>query len=103
MFPHFQSIIAGLKEGVSASFPGGNIIGIFKYLAEEKKNAAIEVVKFFISREYQRNTFKGKKYPVAYIDLLKDEEVHKNESCELIKKIQLEDESDFISEGPKRL
>ncbi|ORX84268.1 periplasmic binding protein-like II, partial [Anaeromyces robustus] len=46
--------LPGWKKGISASSLGGTNIGISMYSDEEKKKAAIEVVKFMISKEEQK-------------------------------------------------
>jgi len=52
-FPYYKSILPGIKQGISGFFIDGNNIGIIKNISEDKKEAALELLKFFISKEYQ--------------------------------------------------
>lgn len=46
--------LPGNKKGVSGSIVIGNNIGISRYISEESKRASIEVLKFFLSKETQK-------------------------------------------------
>jgi len=98
---YYPSIIPGLKEGISGSMILAFNMGITNNITEERKKAAIEVIKFFTSKEYQRNLFKDKMALTALRELLEDEELCKNELCDLIKRMQITGEPDFIKNGPE--
>jgi len=96
MLQYNLSVLPGIKEGISGSTVDGNNIGIIKNIAEDKKDAAIEVLKFFTSKEYQKNGFKDKKTITVLKDLWYDEDVCKNGLCDVLKKSQIIVEPKFI-------
>jgi len=77
----------------------GDNIGIVKSLKGERKKATIEVVKFFASKEHQRETFLNKMYPTTITEILDDEEVCKKARCDLLKDVQFTGEPKFIKEA----
>ena len=93
---HHLSILPGINEGISGTTVDGNNMGIIKNIAENKKEAALEVLKFFTSKEYQRNKFILKKTITVIKDLWYDEEVCKNELCDVLKNSQIIIEPEFI-------
>ena len=90
----------GLNEGVSGSMAEGDNMGISKYLPEKKREAALEVIKFLSSKEYQRGILKNLGFPTALSELLNDEEVCKKAKCDLLNEIQFTGEPLFIRDGP---
>jgi len=57
-FPSYKiSFLPGIKEGISGTSIFGNNIGIVKNISPEKKEAAINVLKYFTNKEYQRELF----------------------------------------------
>ena len=98
---YYPSTIPGLKEGISGSMILDFNLGIVKNITEEKKNAAIEVIKFFTSKEYQKKMFESRLSLVAIKELWEDEELCKNELCDLIKEVQITGEPKFIKDGPE--
>ena len=98
LMPYNQSIIPGLKEDISASMVLGKNIGIFKNISEEKKEAALEVIKYFTSKEYQKKEFESGSCSTALTEILDDEELCKNAPCTLMKAMQILGEPKFIKE-----
>ena len=79
----------GRKKGISGSCIGGYLLGINKYISDERKKAAAVVLKYFTSAEFQ------KKFVIKYYQsysgmniLYDDEEVCSYVDCKLIKNIQ---------------
>ena len=83
-----KSILVGNKEGVSASSLGGSNIGINKYISDERKKGAVEVVKFLTSYDTQKFLVINYKKGSAINALYDDEEVCKEYDCNLAKGIQ---------------
>ncbi|ORX79252.1 periplasmic binding protein-like II [Anaeromyces robustus] len=77
--------LPGKKEGVSGSLVGGYNIGISKYLNDEKKSAAFEVLKFITSKETQRDCILKFHVFSGIKSLYEEEEVCKVVSCPAIK------------------
>jgi len=94
------SVLPGLNEGVSGSMAEGDNMGISKYLPEKKIEAALEVIKFLTSKEYQRGILENLGFPTALTELLNDEEVCKKAKCNLLNEIQFTGEPLFIRDGP---
>jgi len=101
MFPNYRTcILPGMKEGISGTVYSGNNIGIIKNIAEEKKDVALEVLKFYTSKEYQRNGFENRLFTTGINEFWDDEELCKNGFCEHIHDIQFTTEPKFIQEEP---
>ena len=83
-----KTILVGNKEGVSASILGGSNIGINKYISDERKKGAVEVVKFLTSYDSQKFLVINYKIGSAINALYDDEEVCKEYDCNLAKGIQ---------------
>jgi len=94
--PYHLSILPGLKEGISGSMALGYNMGIVKNLNEIKRDAAIEVVKYFTSKKYQRNIFMKGLSTTALTELLEDDEVCAKVPCNVVKKIQFTGIPKFI-------
>ena len=95
---YYISIIPGMKEGISGSILSGNNIGIIKNIAEDRKEAALEVLKFFTSKDYQKEKFKANLLSTGIDELLNDEEACENGICDLAKAIQYTVEPEFIKD-----
>jgi len=95
------STVPGLKEGISGSMCVGDIIGAVKNLSEERKDAVLEVIKFFTSKEYQIGAFNNGMCSTALTELIEDKEIYKDAPCELVKKIQFTGEPNFIQNQNK--
>jgi len=97
--PYYNSILPGIKEGISGTSVAGNNLGIIKNIAKEKKDAAFEVVKFFTSKEYQKRGFEDSAFISAINEFWYDEELcKKNGSCDIYKNVQFTAEPKFIQE-----
>jgi len=94
--PYYTSILPGLKEGISGTLALGKNMGIVKNISKEKKNATLEVVKYFTSKVNHMNFIKNKIYSVVIPELLDHEYVCKFAPCDLYKKIQFTGEPSFI-------
>jgi len=94
------SILPGRKEGISGSSVSGNNVGIIKNVSEEKREASIEVLKFFASRQRQEQIFKNRFGLVAYNELLEEEDLCGDEICDIVKEMQFTGEPKFIKNGP---
>jgi len=98
---YYISLIPGLNEGVSGSMVAGCNVGIIKEIDPEKKDIAFEVVKYIVSKEYQREIFRSVTAITAVTELLDDPEICQLVPCEVIKKIQITGEPQFLREGPE--
>ncbi|ORX46906.1 hypothetical protein BCR36DRAFT_585012 [Piromyces finnis] len=87
-FPGYKkTMIVGKNEGVSGTTIGGYNIAVSKYVDEEHRNAAIKVIEFFTSEEYQKEitnyqVFSGMR------SIYNDEELCKKVDCEMEKQYQ---------------
>jgi len=81
--------LPGWKKGISAAIVGGTNVSINLYSDEEKKKAAIEVVKFIISREELKKLVMENNILTGIMDLYDDEEVCSKIDCDLFKKVQM--------------
>jgi len=96
------SILPGLKEGISGASITGNNIGIIRNITDDKIEASIEVLKYYISKERQKETFNKRLGLIALDELLNDDELCKDEICDIIKDIQFTAEPKFImNDGPE--
>jgi len=86
---YYLAPLPGKREGISSSAITGDYLGISKYISEDHKNAAIEVLKFLISKETQKGLLMENKnnYPTIS-SLLDDEEVCSQIDCKLLRNIQ---------------
>jgi len=83
------SLLPGKKEGVSGSVIGGYNIGINKYIDEQKKEAAIEAVKFITSYELQKELVMNYGVISPITKMYEDEDVCKKANCDILKSKQL--------------
>ena len=97
-----KTFLPGIKEGISSASIVGNDIGIIKNIAKEKKDAAIEVYKFFTSKESQKGFF-VQGYMSAINEFWDDENLCKiNGLCDIIKNVQYISEPKFIHDEPEK-
>jgi len=88
-YPAYKmTLIPGWKEGISVSSLGGTDIGISDHIDKNRKLAAIEVIKFWISREEQKEMIIKRRIFSGIQDLYNDEEVCAAVDCELYGNIQ---------------
>jgi len=80
--------LPGSKEGVSTSIPSGCNIGIYGKIDEEKKEAAINALKFIASKEVQREYLKARQLISAINSLYYDREVCENSDCDMFINMQ---------------
>lgn len=86
---YFVTEMPGEIEGIHGSCLTGLNIGVAKHISEEKKEASIEVVKYFISPETQKEVFvKLFKCYTAIKSLYDDEEVCSILNCDLAREVQ---------------
>jgi len=86
---YVMSPFPGRKKGISGSCIGGYLLGINKYISDEKIKAAAVVLEYFTSAEFQKEFVI--KYYQSYSGMNKlydDEEVCSYVDCKLIKSIQ---------------
>jgi len=95
-----MSKLPGIKEGISGTLISGDNIGIIRNITDDKIEAAIEVLKYYISKESQREMFGGRLGFSAIDELLNEEELCGDELCDTIKGIQFTTEPKFIEDGP---
>jgi len=98
---YYLSTVPGLKEGISGSMCFGDIIGAVKNIAEEKKDAVLEVIKYFSSKEYQIGAFNNGMCSTALTELMENKEIYKDAPCDLVKEIQFTGEPSFIQNQNK--
>ncbi|OUM63780.1 hypothetical protein PIROE2DRAFT_9645 [Piromyces sp. E2] len=83
-------IIPGAKKGISASNLGGPSVGINIHSDEDKKMAAVEVLKFILSKEVQKKSIIKHHAFSGIKELYSDEELCSQfPYCELFKNVQL--------------
>jgi len=75
-------------------------LGINKNISADKKDAALEVIKYYTSKEYQRDMIGRKLCISAVNEFLDDEELCKSGICDIAKNIQFTVEPEFIQKGP---
>jgi len=97
---YYQSIIPGLKEGISGTVVVGSNVGIIKSIPEYKKEATLEVYKYITSKDFQKRIFESRTALTAVNELMNDENICKKAPCDIIKKLQITGEPSFIKEGP---
>ena len=83
-----QTRLPGFKEGISASTIGGSNVGINKYISEERRNAALQIVKYITSYDVQKKYTIEKKVLPTIESLFFDMEVCKAIDCELGRSLQ---------------
>jgi len=93
------STLPGIREGLSGSSVMGNSIGIIKNITDDKREASLEVFKYFTSKEYQTKIILQRSCMTALTELLDDEEICKVALCDTFRDIQFTTEPRFIREG----
>jgi len=84
-----MSVQPGNKNGINSSIIGGYSIGIYKYITEEKKKAALEVIKYFSSREFQKEVIVKQLGLITFLEeLYNDYEACKSINCDMLHEIQ---------------
>ncbi|OUM59305.1 hypothetical protein PIROE2DRAFT_15193, partial [Piromyces sp. E2] len=79
--------LPGAKEGVSSSIAGGYSIGICKYIDEDRKLAAIEIVKFFTSKDTLKKYMIQEHIFTPITSLYDDKDVCAVINCNFVKEI----------------
>jgi len=95
------SNLPGRLEGVSGSNVMGNNIGVIRNITDYKREASVEVFKYFTSKIYQRRVIEKRSCTTALTELLYDEEICKIAICDIFRGIQFTIEPSFIKEGPE--
>ncbi|ORX46905.1 periplasmic binding protein-like II [Piromyces finnis] len=83
-----KTVLVGKNEGVSGTTIGGYNIGVCKYISEKRIQAAIKVVEFLTSEEYQKKLTTTRHVYSAMRSIYEDEEVCKSFDCETEKQFQ---------------
>jgi len=84
-----MSVLPGKKDGINSSIIGGYSIGIYKYISEKKKEAALEVIKYFSSKKFQKEIIvKQLGLITALEELYDDDEVCEFINCDMLHEIQ---------------
>jgi len=83
-----ETLLPGLEEGISGSTLLGYNIGISKYIDDDKRNASIEVLKYFIDKEFQKEIIIKKFHKHSAIMDLYKEEVCSILDCEIVNNLQ---------------
>ncbi|ORX72574.1 hypothetical protein BCR32DRAFT_101103 [Anaeromyces robustus] len=83
------SILPGIKEGISGASLVGSNIGIDSSIDNEKKEAAIEAIKFMTSLEFQKSLVLKQWIVSGILSLYDDKEVCSTiKNCEFYKNVQ---------------
>jgi len=80
--------LPGKKRGVSASCIGGSNISMNKYISEERKKAASEVISFLNSYDHQKYGILNSNIRSAIHSTYQDEEICENINCTKFSTIQ---------------
>ena len=97
--PYNISFLPGRENGISGTSIMGNNIGIIKNISKEKKEAALTVLEYFTSKEYQRKLFDTGISLSSLDEIWNDEKVCKKDLCNIGKNMQIIIEPDFVKEG----
>jgi len=95
-----MSRLPGIKEGISGTLISGDNIGIVRNITDDKREASLEVLKFFVSKESQMETFRNRLGFSAIDEILNEDELCEDGLCNIIKGIQFTSEPKFIKDGP---
>jgi len=88
-FPDYNvTALPGWKEGVSGSISNTLNVGINRYISDERKKAAVEVLTFMTSKEIQKKVFIANNIYSGIGSLYNDEEVCSMIECQLAKDAQ---------------
>jgi len=80
--------LPGIKEGISGTSIFGNNIGIIRNITDDKREASLEVLKYFIIKEKLKESFKNRLGGIAVDELLDEEELCKDGICDIFKNAQ---------------
>ncbi|OUM70118.1 hypothetical protein PIROE2DRAFT_1800 [Piromyces sp. E2] len=84
------TIISGVEKGISASLIGGTCMGINNYSDEDKKEAAIKIMKFLLREEEQKKNAMERIAFSGIRELYQNEEVCSAiDTCDLYSRVQL--------------
>lgn len=83
-----MSVLLGKNEDVSGTTIGGYNVGISKYIDTKHKRASIDALKFFTSKEFQKNLTISEKVFSGINSIYDDEEVCASIDCNLAKNFQ---------------
>ncbi|ORX80035.1 hypothetical protein BCR32DRAFT_300462 [Anaeromyces robustus] len=84
-----MSVSPGRKEGINGSVLGGYNLGINKYIDDERRKAALTVLEYFISVEFQKEVIvKQLHLYTALSKLYDDPDNCKNMNCNIMKEAQ---------------
>jgi len=87
--PVKSTLMPGKKEGISGAIIGGYNIGINVYSKIEKKEKAIEAIKYLVSKDIQRKYIANADFFSPIPSLYDEEEVCKKVDCNHYKSVQL--------------
>jgi len=88
LIPYRESLLPGIKEGISATAIVGYNLGINGYIPEEKLEAAIIALKFLTSKEMQKKYLTPDNMVTAITSLYDEVEVCQQMDCEIYKSVQ---------------
>jgi len=89
IIPGYQATpLPGKNTDVNGACLGGFNIGISKYIDDDKKKAALEVIKFFTSEKIQKKLATNYNVVSTLTKVYDDEEVCKFAECELVREVQ---------------
>jgi len=94
------SKLPGIKEGIYGTLVSGNNIGIIRNITDDKREASLEVLKYYTSKEYQKEVFKNRYGAIALDELLDEEELCEDGLCDILKDAQFIVKPKFIRDGP---
>ncbi|ORX85798.1 periplasmic binding protein-like II [Anaeromyces robustus] len=84
-----QAVLPGRKKGINSVIIGGYNLGINKNISEEKKQASLEVLKFFLSYEYQKeNIIETFHLTSPLFSLYDDPDICFEVDCNIVKNMQ---------------
>jgi len=84
-----MSVQPGKKKGINSSIMGGYSLGIYKYIDEKKKNAALEVIKYLTSKKFQKEVVIKQLRLTSFLEELYDDpESCQYINCEMLHEIQ---------------
>ncbi|ORX87141.1 hypothetical protein BCR32DRAFT_11612 [Anaeromyces robustus] len=104
------SVLPGKIDGINGSILGGFNIGINKYIDEKRKIACIEVFKFLLSKDFQRDVIVKKLHLTTPLsELYNDPDACTVLNCEMMNEIQfflrpsttMKNYEDFSNKGVK--
>jgi len=85
---YFKSRLPGMKEGIYGTSISGNNIGIIRNITDDKREASLEVLKFFTNEKRQKEIFQNKLGGTAIDKLMDEEELCEDGICDIFKDAQ---------------